>query len=79
MSEDSYPGGAILLMFNAIYNSKHFNFVLPKHVQGTSYTAEGYAWASGKPSVVLVISGPGVTNVITPMQDALSDGCLPRS
>ncbi|GAD99126.1 acetolactate synthase, large subunit, putative [Paecilomyces variotii No. 5] len=69
-----YPGGAILPVFDAIYNSKHFDFVLPRHEQGAGHMAEGYARASGKPGVVLVTSGPGATNVITPMQDALSDG-----
>ena len=69
-----YPGGAILPVFDAIYNSKHFDFVLPRHEQGAGHMAEGYARASGKPGVVLVTSGPGATNTITPMQDALSDG-----
>ena len=69
-----YPGGAILPVFDAIYNSKHFDFILPKHEQGAGHMAEGYARASGLPGVVLVTSGPGATNVITPMQDALSDG-----
>ncbi|KAI5918528.1 acetolactate synthase [Camillea tinctor] len=69
-----YPGGAILPVYDAIYNSKHFEFILPKHEQGAGHMAEGYARASGKPGVVLVTSGPGATNVITPMQDALSDG-----
>ncbi|KAI9738071.1 MAG: Acetolactate synthase, mitochondrial [Claussenomyces sp. TS43310] len=69
-----YPGGAILPVFDAIYNSKHFDFILPKHEQGAGHMAEGYARASGQPGVVLVTSGPGATNVITPMQDALSDG-----
>lgn len=69
-----YPGGAILPVFDAIFNSKHFDFILPRHEQGAGHMAEGYARASGKPGVVLVTSGPGATNVITPMQDALSDG-----
>ncbi|KAH6970840.1 acetolactate synthase [Ilyonectria sp. MPI-CAGE-AT-0026] len=69
-----YPGGAILPVFDAIYNSKHFDFILPRHEQGAGHMAEGYARASGKPGVVLVTSGPGATNVITPLQDALSDG-----
>ncbi|KAL3428073.1 acetolactate synthase [Phlyctema vagabunda] len=69
-----YPGGAILPVFDAIYNSEHFDFVLPKHEQGAGHMAQGYARASGKPGVVLVTSGPGATNVITPLQDALSDG-----
>ncbi|KAH6646334.1 thiamine diphosphate-binding protein [Truncatella angustata] len=69
-----YPGGAILPVFDAIYNSKQFEFILPKHEQGAGHMAEGYARATGKPGVVLVTSGPGATNVITPMQDAMSDG-----
>lgn len=69
-----YPGGAILPVFDAIYNSPHFDFVLPRHEQGAGHMAEGYARVSGLPGVVLVTSGPGATNVITPMQDALSDG-----
>ncbi|KAL8804603.1 MAG: hypothetical protein Q9200_005760, partial [Gallowayella weberi] len=69
-----YPGGAILPVFDAIFNSKHFDFILPRHEQGAGHMAEGYARASGLPGVVLVTSGPGATNVITPMQDALSDG-----
>ncbi|KAG7288200.1 Acetolactate synthase, mitochondrial [Staphylotrichum longicolle] len=69
-----YPGGAILPVFDAIYNSPHFDFVLPRHEQGAGHMAEGYARASGKPGVVLVTSGPGATNVITPMADALADG-----
>jgi len=69
-----YPGGAILPVFDAIYNSPQFDFVLPRHEQGAGHMAEGYARASGKPGVILVTSGPGATNVVTPMQDALSDG-----
>lgn len=69
-----YAGGAILPVFDAIHNSPHFEFVLPKHEQGAGHMAEGYARASGRPGVVLVTSGPGATNVVTPMQDALSDG-----
>jgi len=69
-----YPGGAILPVFDAIYNSKNFDFILPRHEQGAGHMAEGYARASGKPGVVVVTSGPGATNVITPMQDALMDG-----
>ncbi|RIA95024.1 acetolactate synthase, catalyses the first common step in isoleucine and valine biosynthesis [Glomus cerebriforme] len=69
-----YPGGAILPVFDAIYNSRHFDFILPRHEQGAGHMAEGYARASGKPGVILVTSGPGATNVITPIQDALLDG-----
>ena len=69
-----YPGGAILPVFDAIHNSPYFDFILPRHEQGAGHMAEGYARVSGKPGVVLVTSGPGATNVVTPMQDALSDG-----
>lgn len=69
-----YPGGAILPVFDAIYNSPHFKFVLPRHEQGGGHMAEGYARASGKPGVLLVTSGPGATNTVTPLQDALMDG-----
>ncbi|KAF9423022.1 Acetolactate synthase, mitochondrial [Podila epigama] len=69
-----YPGGAILPVFDAIYNSKQFEFILPRAEQGAGHAAEGYARVTGKPGVVLVTSGPGATNVITAMQDAFSDG-----
>lgn len=69
-----YAGGAILPVFDAIYNSDKFKFVLPRHEQGAGHMAEGYAKALGKPGVVLVTSGPGATNVVTPMADALMDG-----
>lgn len=69
-----YPGGAILPVFDAIHNSKHFDFILPRREDGAGHMAEGYARVSGKPGVVLVTSGPGATNVVTPMQDAMSDG-----
>ncbi|KAK1831805.1 thiamine diphosphate-binding protein [Podospora conica] len=69
-----YPGGAILPVFDAIHNSPHFDFVLPRHEQGAGHMAQGYARVTGKPGIVLVTSGPGATNVITPMADALADG-----
>lgn len=69
-----YAGGAILPVYDAIYNSDRFKFVLPRHEQGAGHMAEGYARVTGKPGVVLVTSGPGATNVITPMADALMDG-----
>lgn len=69
-----YPGGAILPVFDPIHNCKEFGFILPRHEQGAGHMAEGYARASGKPGVVLVTSGPGATNLITPMMDALADG-----
>ena len=69
-----YPGGAILPVYDAIYQSEHFRFVLSRHEQGAGHMAEGYARISGKPGVVLVTSGPGATNTVTAMQDALMDG-----
>ncbi len=69
-----YPGGAILPVFDAIFESSYFNFILTRHEQGAGHMAEGYARASGRAGVVLVTSGPGATNTITPMQDALMDG-----
>ncbi|KAK7734273.1 Acetolactate synthase, mitochondrial [Cytospora paraplurivora] len=69
-----YAGGAILPVFDAIYNSKEFDFIMPRHEQGAGHMAEGYARASGKPGVVVVTSGPGATNVITPIADAFADG-----
>ena len=69
-----YPGGAILPVFDAIHQSKHFHFYLTRHEQGAGHMAEGYARVTGKPGIVLVTSGPGATNTVTPMQDALMDG-----
>lgn len=69
-----YPGGAILPVFDAIYESDHFKFILTRHEQGAGHMAQGYARATGKPGIVLVTSGPGATNTVTPLQDALMDG-----
>eukprot|EP00004_Rigifila_ramosa_P027784 TRINITY_DN9169_c0_g1_i1.p1 TRINITY_DN9169_c0_g1~~TRINITY_DN9169_c0_g1_i1.p1 ORF type:complete len:632 (-),score=127.71 TRINITY_DN9169_c0_g1_i1:92-1810(-) len=69
-----YPGGAILPVFDAIHNSPHFHLCIPRHEQGAGHMAEGYARASGKPGVLLVTSGPGATNIVTPLMDALMDG-----
>lgn len=69
-----YPGGAILPVFDAIHQAKEFRFILSRHEQGAGHMAEGYARVTGKPGIVLVTSGPGATNTVTPMQDALMDG-----
>jgi acetolactate synthase-1/2/3 large subunit len=69
-----YPGGAILPVFDAIFQSKQFRFILSRHEQGAGHMAEGYARATGKVGCVLVTSGPGATNTVTAMQDALMDG-----
>jgi len=70
-----YPGGAILPVFDAIYGVKDLDFILARHEQGAGHMAEGYARASGGLGVALVTSGPGATNLVTPLQDALMDGC----
>jgi len=69
-----YPGGAILPVFDAIHGSEQFKFILSRHEQGAGHMAEGYARVTGKPGICLVTSGPGATNTVTPMQDALMDG-----
>ena len=69
-----YPGGAILPVFDAIFESEQFKFVLSRHEQGAGHMAEGYARVTGKVGCVLVTSGPGATNTVTPLQDALMDG-----
>ncbi|MBL4702443.1 MAG: biosynthetic-type acetolactate synthase large subunit, partial [Phycisphaeraceae bacterium] len=69
-----YPGGAILPVFDAIHNSPHFQFILVRHEHGAGHMAEGYARRTGKCGIVLVTSGPGATNTVTPLQDALTDG-----
>ena len=69
-----YPWGAILPVFDAIFQSDQFKFILTRHEQGAGHMAEGYARACGKPGVVLVTSGPGATNTVTALQDANMDG-----
>ena len=69
-----YPGGAILPVYDAIHESPYFRFVLPRREDGGGHMAEGYARVTGKPGICLVTSGPGATNVITPLADALLDG-----
>jgi len=67
-----YPGGAILPTFDQLYDAK-INFVLVRHEQGAGHMADGYARATGKPGIVIVTSGPGATNTITPMATAAMD------
>ena len=61
-----YPGGAILPTFDQLYK-KQLNFVLVRHEQGAGHMADGYARATGKPGIVIVTSGPGATNTVTPL------------
>lgn len=68
-----YPGGAVLHIYDALYAQDHIKHVLVRHEQAAVHAAEGYARASGKPGVVLVTSGPGVTNAVTGIADAYMD------
>ncbi|RAA72320.1 acetolactate synthase large subunit, partial [Burkholderia multivorans] len=67
-----YPGGAVLPLYDTFYDGK-IKHILARHEQGAVHAAEGYARVSGKPGVVVVISGPGATNVISGIADAFSD------
>src|SRR5512147_1765843 len=68
-----YPGGAILHVYDALYNQEDIKHVLVRHEQAAAHAADGYARASGKPGVVLVTSGPGVTNAVTGIATAHMD------
>ncbi len=68
-----YPGGAVLPIYDALYHESRLQHVLVRHEQGAAHAAEGYARSTGKPGVVLVTSGPGATNAITGIVDALMD------
>ena len=67
-----YPGGAILPTFDQLYDAK-LNFILVRHEQGAGHMADGYARATGKPGIVIVTSGPGATNTVTPLATAYMD------
>ena len=68
-----YPGGAVLPIYDALFHQNHVRHVLVRHEQGAAHAAEGYARSSGKVGVLLVTSGPGATNAITGLTDALMD------
>jgi acetolactate synthase-1/2/3 large subunit len=68
-----YPGGAVLPIYDALFASEGITHVLVRHEQGAVHAAEGYARSTGKPGVVLVTSGPGATNAVTGLTDALMD------
>src|SRR5690625_3055329 len=68
-----YPGGAVLPIYDEIFQQNAIRHILVRHEQGAAHAAEGYARSTGKPGVVLVTSGPGVTNAVTGMTDALMD------
>lgn len=68
-----YPGGAVLPIYDEIFQQDDIEHILVRHEQGAGHAAEGYARSTGKPGVVLVTSGPGATNMVTPLTDALMD------
>ncbi|HJN03648.1 MAG TPA: thiamine pyrophosphate-binding protein, partial [Alphaproteobacteria bacterium] len=68
-----YPGGAVLPIYDTLFGQNSVRHVLVRHEQGAVHAAEGYARSTGRPGVVLVTSGPGATNAVTGLTDALMD------
>ena len=69
-----YPGGAIMPVYDALYHyTDRLRHILVRHEQGAIHAAQGYARASGRTGVVLATSGPGATNLVTGLADALAD------
>jgi acetolactate synthase-1/2/3 large subunit len=68
-----YPGGAVLPIYDALFKQNRIQHILVRHEAGAVHAAEGYARSTGKPGVVLVTSGPGATNAVTGIADALLD------
>ena len=68
-----YPGGAVLPIYDELFQQEDIEHILVRHEQGATHAAEGYARSSGKCGVVLVTSGPGATNAVTGLTDALMD------
>jgi acetolactate synthase-1/2/3 large subunit len=68
-----YPGGAVLPIYDALFHEPRLNHILVRHEQGATHAAEGYARSTGRCGVVLVTSGPGATNAVTGITDALMD------
>ena len=68
-----YPGGAVLPIYDALFKQNPLRHILVRHEQGAVHAAEGYARSTGKVGVVLVTSGPGATNAVTGLTDALMD------
>src|ERR1700751_5917743 len=68
-----YPGGAVLPIYDALFQQNKVSHILVRHEQGAVHAAEGYARSTGKVGAVLVTSGPGATNAVTGRTDALSD------
>src|ERR1700694_2781828 len=68
-----YPGGAVLPIYDALFQQNSIRHILVRHEQAAVHAAEGYARSTGKVGVVLVTSGPGATNAVTGLTDALMD------
>lgn len=68
-----YPGGAVLPLYDALYNNKNIKHVLTRHEQGAGHAADGYARATGKIGVAFATSGPGATNLVTAIATASMD------
>ncbi|MCL4170869.1 UNVERIFIED_CONTAM: hypothetical protein GTU68_058840, partial [Idotea baltica] len=68
-----YPGGAVLPIYDEIIQQEGLEHILVRHEQGAGHAAEGYARSTGKPGVALVTSGPGATNMVTALTDAMLD------
>jgi acetolactate synthase-1/2/3 large subunit len=68
-----YPGGAVLHLYDALFQQDELKHILVRHEQGATHAADGYARATGKPGVVLVTSGPGATNAVTGIATAYMD------
>ena len=68
-----YPGGAVLPIYDALFQQQKVKHILVRHEQGAVHAAEGYARSTGKVGCVLVTSGPGATNAVTGLTDALMD------
>ena len=68
-----YPGGAVLHIYDALFKQDKVRHILVRHEQGAAHAADGYARSTGKPGVVLVTSGPGVTNAVTGIATAYMD------
>jgi len=68
-----YPGGAVLHIYDALYNQDRINHILVRHEQAATHAADGYARSTGRPGVVIVTSGPGATNAVTGIATAYMD------
>src|SRR5437879_1078593 len=69
----AYPGGASMELHQALTKSKKIRTILPRHEQGGSFAADGYARATGRAGVCMATSGPGATNLVTAIADAYMD------